>query len=134
MRYFTSLRLNFFYIFFFRHLQAYEFLRYGLYIFSFYLQLILKDPPVYILPYIHTLYITERYMLSSTDVLHSKMRNAFQRFPSYACKSMPRKKKEKCKRNPRAFRIIDGNPSFVGKTRSTKRKLRNWERISRVEL
>lgn len=28
---------------------------------------------------------------------------------------------------------IDG-PSFVGKIHSTKQKLRNWERISRVEL
>lgn len=69
-----------------------------------------------------------RAYIAFTYVFHRN--NNVVTFSSYACKLMPRKIKKKMQENLRAFQ----KSSFVGKIHSTKRKLRNWERISRIEL
>lgn len=97
--------------------------------FLFYLQFNLKDPPVYILPYIH--YITMRICFH-LRTLHRNGNACASFLSSYACKSMPRKKKgKKMQENPRAFSEVDGS-SFVDKIHLTKRKLRNWELTCRA--
>lgn len=98
--------------------------------FLFYLQFNLKDPSVYILPYIHLLQCVYAFYVRFIEmVTRARFFLCF-----YACKSMPRKKKgKKMQENPRTFSEIDRS-SFVDKIHLTKRKLRNWERISRVEL